>query len=157
MLHHFFDTILISIEPEEIRIKSLKTQKEIKEFPLIGYNPHTNLYYFGEVAQNLQRQNLDSFTSFINPFAHPRLPISDFIAAGKLLKHAMKLLYGRESALPFFRIFFYTPKRFRDSWTNVETDILLQLCKKVTTTSIYFMHIDEEMTLDKIKEFKPIS
>jgi hypothetical protein len=145
------------IEPDQIRIKSLKTQREIKEFPLIGHNPQTNHYCFGQEAVNLQMHSSGSPYSFFNPFAHPRIVISDFIVARKILDHVLQLLYGRKSLFPRLRVFIYVPQRFRDSWTVTETDLLQHFLRNIATTSIYILSTDEEMTLDGIKEFKPVS
>src|SRR5256885_16950290 len=94
MLSAFISLIYVQISPERLTLKDPKTGQTLSEVPELALSPPPRRRILAAGPQ-ARLAAASEPAEVVNPFAHPRSLISDFILAEQLLKYQLKI--GRAS------------------------------------------------------------
>lgn len=85
--------IYVQISPERLTLKNLKTGQSISEVPELALSATAKRQI---IAAGLQARVVAKAQSaeVVNPFAHPRSMVSDFVLGQQLLKHQLRRVLG---------------------------------------------------------------
>jgi rod shape-determining protein MreB len=86
--------LYVQISPEQLVVKNVKTGERISEVPelaistgtprrIVAVGPQARISAAGQAAE------------IVNPFAHPRSLVSDYVNAEQLLKHQVRRALGK--------------------------------------------------------------
>lgn len=93
MLSSFIPTIYVQLSPERLTLRNAKTGVTISEIPEIAIARGTKPRILGVGGEaRLQRAASTVEVEIINPFAHPRSLVSDFISGEQVLKGLLRRL-----------------------------------------------------------------
>ena len=90
--------IYVQISPERLTMKNLGSGETISEIPemAISASPESRILAVGPQARTAAAAQS---AGLVNPFAHPRSLVSDFIAAEQILKYYFRRLLGKWMSL----------------------------------------------------------
>jgi rod shape-determining protein MreB and related proteins len=93
MLSALLPIVYITVSPEHVALKNLKTGASIAEVPELAISapPKSRILAVGSHARAVAAA---SSAQVVNPFAHPRGLVSDFTVAEQLLKHQLRRVVG---------------------------------------------------------------
>ena len=85
--------VYIQIAPDRLTLKNLKTGETIAEVPEVAISlpPHAKILAVGSQAQEAAAMQP---SQVVNPFAHPRSLVSDFVVGEQLIKQQLRRLMG---------------------------------------------------------------
>jgi rod shape-determining protein MreB and related proteins len=94
MLSKLCPRIYIQISPQLLTLRNVKTKEEISEPPelAISHEGGTKIVAVGAQAKLAASS---SSIEIINPFAHPRSLMSDFVLGEQVIRHQMKRLLSK--------------------------------------------------------------
>ena len=93
MLTSLIPTVYVQVSPERLTVRNARTGVAISEIPeiAIARDPKATIVGVGTEAR-LHKSTLS--VEIINPFAHPRSLVSDFIVGEQLLKAFLRRVMG---------------------------------------------------------------
>lgn len=91
MFSAFKPIIYIQISPEKLTLKNVKTGVSIDEVPELAISKTPKPKFLAAGAQ-ARAAAATQPAEILNPFAHPRSMVSDFIVAEQLIKHQLRRL-----------------------------------------------------------------
>lgn len=94
MFSAFIPTIYVQVSPERLTVRNIKTGQSISEVPELALagGPVRKILGVGDQARALSS---NFGVEIVNPFAHPRSLISDFILGEQVLKAFLRRVQGR--------------------------------------------------------------
>lgn len=95
MLTRFSPVIYVQITPDRLWLRDARTGEAIDEPPEVALSaaPGQTILAIGSQARAAVAASAGAL--LVNPFAHPRSLVSDFIVAEQLLKHQLRRVLGK--------------------------------------------------------------
>ncbi|MDR0203560.1 MAG: rod shape-determining protein [Delftia acidovorans] len=93
MLSAFVSLIYVQISPERLTLKNPKTGQALSEVPELALSPPPRRRILAAGPQ-ARLAAASEPAEIVNPFAHPRSLISDFVLAEQLLKYQLKRMHA---------------------------------------------------------------
>jgi rod shape-determining protein MreB len=123
---YFQRAIYVRIGRESLTVRDARTGKELKEPPLaaIAQGAAKTLLAIGTEAASLGGRD---GVVVVNPFAHPRTPLSDFTTAEALIKAMIRKLDGGRWWLPNPAIVMHLDYPVEGGLTQIEVRALKEL------------------------------
>ncbi|MBD9582775.1 rod shape-determining protein [Delftia sp. DLF01] len=94
MLSAFLPLIYVQISPKRLTLKDPKTGQTLSEVPELALSPPPRRRILAAGPQ-ARLAAASEPAEVVNPFAHPRSLISDFILAEQLLKYQLRRMHRR--------------------------------------------------------------
>lgn len=119
--------LLIELSPELITIKSFTHHAVCEYVPWVAIRTtkgKQEIVGIGSKAQSMLESN---GLKVLNPFSHPRVIISNFIYAEKILQYAIHESYASRFVQPSPRIIMHPLRELEGGLTQVEHRILIEL------------------------------
>jgi rod shape-determining protein MreB and related proteins len=93
MLDLWKNKLYVRIHPDSLMVRDVKSGEVVKERPLVAFSEgkKKEVLAIGEAAAALTG---GAGVAVVNPFKHPRTPLSDFAVAETLLKGFVRKVYG---------------------------------------------------------------
>lgn len=94
MFSTFIPTIYVQVLPERLTVRNIKTGQSVSEVPELALagSPGRKILGVGDQARALASE---FGVEIVNPFAHPRSLISDFVFGEHVLKDFLYCVQGR--------------------------------------------------------------
>lgn len=142
MLSSFRPILYVRIHPDMLTVRDVRNGKSISEPPLMaisggitvkgsnlqggtkvsGTNP--KMLAIGNDAKTI---GVQPNTQIVNPFAHPRTPLSDFTVAEMLIKGFMEKLLRRKRSFIAPNMIFHLAVELEGGITQIESRALKEL------------------------------
>ena len=136
MLNFLSPLLYITISPELLTIRNLRTGTVISEVPEIAISdsPKPKILGVGAMARTAA---ISEPSKVLNPFAHPRTMVSDFAMAEQLLKYQVRQSVGKSffSASP--RILLHPLGDPAGGFTQVELRAFRELALGAGASQMY--------------------
>lgn len=153
----FGSVLYIQIWKNHIKATNLKTGKIYNEPSLltIERNPEGQSIV-SAIGNNVQKITNSPNTIVINPFAHPRVLINEFLVAEKMLQHIVYVLLGKHRIGPRPKIIIHPMEEYKGGITLLEHRAFIEIAlaagaKEVTVYTGAEIPISR-LDFDKIKE-----
>lgn len=119
-------TLYVQLSAGQLKVRDPKKQREIAEPPEVAIareNGKARIAGLGSEARTPRPYSVE----VVNPFAHPRTPVSDFTVAEQLLRGLIRRLVGRAVFAPSPRIVMHPLGDYEGGLTQVELRALREL------------------------------
>ena len=154
LLNYIRDILSVDIVPDQITVKSLYTNAEVKDTPLVAINKNLQAAAVGKQAGLLKEQSPPGSLALINPFDHPRVAITDVKIAAELLRGLIERLYGRTVLLPRLTLIIYPPAKLQEDPTALESNAFSEMGHKAGAREIWVIPTNIRLTVQDFKEFR---
>jgi rod shape-determining protein MreB len=126
MFGFFEDVLYIRIHREFLTVRDVKTGAQVKEPPLMALSggDRKEIAAVGYEAQKLKGQ---PEILLVNPFDHPRTPLSDFTVAEQLIKAFVRKVQGRRIWKPQPTVVIHLAMDLQGGITQIEARALHEL------------------------------
>ncbi len=122
----FSNDLLVEIRENQLRVSSFSGDELFDENPLIAIEKiqeKSMILEIGSKAASITGVNVE----VVNPFSHPRLMISNFTYAEKVLLHAIRSLFAARFFAPSPRVIIHQLEKNEGGLTEVEERVLREL------------------------------
>ena len=125
----FSNDLYVQLWAEKIKVANLDTKEIFSEETLVAIKETDKgqkvVEAIGAQARSLEAQpNM----TIIRPFSHPRLLVSDFQVAEKLMQHMVRIIHSGKFFAPSPRIIFQPMEKIEGGVTDVERRVYRELC-----------------------------
>jgi actin-like ATPase involved in cell morphogenesis len=148
------DILTVEIEPDQIVVRSLSTNTEVKDSPSIAVNKKLQVIAIGSQAELLKEQSPSGSLALIKPFAHPRVAVNDVELASQLLRRLIERFYGRTYLLPRLTMVIYPPAKLREDLTSLESFAFGEMGWKAGAREVWTIPTDFKLTVQDVKALR---
>ena len=140
--------IYVQISPERLTLKNVKTGQTIDEAPEVAISAPPKRKILAVGSQARQAAALQG-AEIVNPFAHPRSLVSDFIVAEQLLKHQLGRLLGYSRLLIMPCVVMHPLESPAGGFTQIELKALREMALGAGASEVHLCNgrplTDEEV------------
>lgn len=124
----FSNTLYVQLWQDRIRIVNTDTQASFDEVPYIALrSPDTKQKIISAVGNEALKLKNDSRFVVTNPFAHPRILISDFVLADKVLRYGFHQVQQIRFIPPSPLVVLHPMEKLEGGITQVEVRALQEI------------------------------
>ena len=124
---YFSFDLIVQLREDLISVRMFRGDKKFEEAPYIAIETNggnTTIREIGSKARDVVGPNI----KVTNPFSHPRSLIANFSNAEKIIRHAIRSLYGsRLNLKPAPRIVMHPLEKHEGGLTEIEERALVEL------------------------------
>jgi rod shape-determining protein MreB len=126
MLGALDEKLYVRIHPDSLTVRDARSGAFVKEPPLVAISTgeKPEVIAVGREAEFLRGQPT---VDVVNPFRHPRTPLSDFTVAEVLIKSLVRKLRGRKMLMPSPTIVMHLAVHLEGDITQIEVRALREL------------------------------
>ena len=134
----FSNDLYIQIWENRLKITALHSTEVYDEIPLLAIKDDAKgrpiVQAIGNSVKSMSEK--DGY-KIINPFSHPRVLISDFQVAEKVLQHAFKLIHQSKYFTPSPRVVIQPMEKLEGGITGIEERAYRELCLSAGARVVY--------------------
>lgn len=152
----FSSSVYVQLSEERIRVYHLESGASYEQRPFIamdGSNPKkVVIHAIGDDAYNVR---LDKRFDVSNPFSHPRLLVSSFMKAEKVLMHAIREVHKSKYFAPSPVAIIHPMDKLEGGVTDVECRLYRELALGAGAREVH-LHVGEALSktrfeVDKVR------
>jgi len=143
----FSGTVYVRISEERLRVHHLDSEAVYDQRPFIALdtaNPSkVTIQEIGDAAYALQA---DSRFTVSNPFSHPRMLVSDFGNAERVLTHAIREVHQAQFIAPSPVVIMHPLDKLEGGLTDVECRVFRELAMGAGAREVH-LHVGNPLSL----------
>lgn len=143
----FSGTLYIRISEDRLRVHHLENGSVFDQRPLMaveGSNPRkVSVRAIGDAAQGLETE---SGVTVCNPFSHPRLLVSDFRNAERVLRHAIREVHPAQFVTPSPVVIMHPLEKLEGGLTDIECRVFRELALGAGARQVH-LHVGDTLSV----------
>lgn len=139
----FSNTLYIRLREDRLRVTSIETLAEYDETPWIAIETGKQriVKAVGREAKQMRDQ---AGLEVTNPFSHPRLLVSRFETAEKLIQHGIRTVCNNKIIAPHLLVVMHPLEKLEGGITDLECRLYRELALGAGARKV-FLHVDAEL------------